>query len=274
MMQRSLNASSHYCVTMGRFGGAEGQMVRTFGRGRICAGGCGTVLSMYNRGRLCAACGRSDKHVDVTPRQKCNHATVQGSRRKVDSAQALDRLEELVAHYGSLGLCARKIGVSDSALFELRKRRNPFVFERTHLAIVTHQPDLDECDESQKVEIPAEMSERLLELLDGGLSFPRMGSMCGLSKTTLRVIARREQPSATVASLAKIRKLFAVIDADTSTDALIFGERTCRTCGETKPLNRDYYPPDMQCTGGFKHDCRECRNTASRKRRRENEVTA
>lgn len=276
MMQRSLSPSSHYCVTMGRFGGAEGQMVRTFGRGRVCAGGCGTVLSVYNRGRLCSVCSKIDHVAEAhsTKRKLTLKAPAGGSCRKVDSAQALERLDELIAHYGTAAAVSRRIGMRDETVRDLVQHRNPRVMERTYLAIMSHVLDTEPHEDAQKLPVPVEMSERLLELFAGGLSYPRMGNMCGLSKTTVRTVANRDYTTATAETLTKIRKLFAILDADTSTDALIFGERTCVKCGATKPLNRDYFQRDIKGAQGYKGTCRDCRNAKDRNRSGAMEVTA
>jgi len=51
------------------------------------------------------------------------------------------------------------------------------------------------------------------------------------------------------------------------TDRILFGEKKCPTCGETKPRNHEHYNYDESEPGGLHRECRACRGRQRRETR-------
>jgi hypothetical protein len=55
-------------------------------------------------------------------------------------------------------------------------------------------------------------------------------------------------------------------DDDYDVDCIIFGEKTCDTCGKTKPRNHEHFHRDADRPDGFSSRCSVCRNEHGRSR--------
>lgn len=181
-------------TSMGNYG-ASG-LVRTYGRRRVCAGGCGTVLSQYNPGRVCQAC-----HV-VGRRPKSENKRLVTAER---TAEVAARLAEFADHYGDVRAAAAAIGIGATNARRLLSGETGRVTEHVAAKVLGHRAE--GCGIGRfavaLVPLPVRVSRRLTEL-HKTMSYTQMAYQAGVSKSTVIAFATRRYETAQEGKLAKV----------------------------------------------------------------------
>jgi len=159
--------------------------------GRICAGGCGTVLNRYNLGRYCSLC--------------------KGPEEETSS------MEDDIALFGGQ-VCAGACGQEKPATEEYFKRyrdreqqlssvcracRNAEAKAQYHAHAL---PDLFRGSRRDSVPVPEECREWLLGLHDSGMSWRQIEARVRVHHCLLGKIARGNRTSISSVTLAAIRE--------------------------------------------------------------------